>query len=236
MGVAGVSDRSNQGRSRQRPAMTASRQLDPDLRDATGDLVLERATGADSEFAFAMRKAAFQVYVDKCGGWDDRKERLRHARNFALYDYRLIRYQGANCGIMSLDLTTDRLKLNQIFIAPRHQGHGIGERCMSVLFAEARRLGVPIQLRVMKVNPRAAALYTRLGFSVVPPPSFHRYRWLHPADCVRIKNQPNHHERVYPVDAALLSTAALFQLLRNFSQQHISSPEPYAVHLQRDWP
>lgn len=153
--------------------MAAIPQLDPVLRDATGDLALRRAVESDSEFAFAMRKAAFRVYVDKSGGWDDRKERQRHERNFALYDYRIISLQAVACGIMTLDVTSDRLKLNQIFIAPKYQGQGIGERCMSMLFEEARRLDMPIQLRVMKVNPRAGALYERLGFTVVDETETH---------------------------------------------------------------
>lgn len=153
--------------------MTAIRHLDPVLRDATGDLVLRRAAEDDSEFAFAMRKAAFRVYVDKSGGWNDRKERQRHERNFARYDYRVIGFQAVDRGIMTFDLTDDRLKLNQVFIAPEHQGQGIGERCMSLLFGEAQRLGLPIQLRVMKVNPRAGALYERLGFAVVDETETH---------------------------------------------------------------
>lgn len=160
--------------------MTASRQLDPVLRDATGDLVLRRAIAGDSDFAFKMRKAAFRVYVDKSGGWDDRKERRRHERTFAIYDYRVIRIRSVDCGIVTLDRTDECLKLNQIFIAPTHQGQGIGERCMFILFEEARRFGVPIQLRVMKVNPRARALYTRLGFSVVDETETHTIMRWHP--------------------------------------------------------
>jgi len=147
--------------------MTAIHHLEPVLRDATGDLALRRAAEDDSEYAFAMRKAAFRVYVEKSGGWDERKERQRHERNFTLYDYRVIRFQAVDRGIMTLDLTGDRLKLNQIFLAPEHQGLGIGERCMAILFVECRRLSLPIQLRVMKVNPRARELYERLEFAVI---------------------------------------------------------------------
>ena len=160
--------------------MTAIQQIDSVLRDAAGDLVLRRAAEDDSEFAFAMRKAAFRAYVDKSGGWDDRKERQRHERNFALYDYRVICFRAIDRGIMTLDLMDDCLKLNQIFLAPEHQGQGIGERCMSVLFVENRRLGLPIQLRVMKVNPRAGALYERMGFTVVDESETHDVMRWHP--------------------------------------------------------
>jgi hypothetical protein len=34
---------------------------------------------------------------------------------------------------------------------------------MAVVMEEARALGVPLRLRVLKVNPRAYSLYQRLG-------------------------------------------------------------------------
>lgn len=158
--------------------MTAIQQIYSVLRDAAGDLVLRRAAEDDSEFAFAMRKAAFRVYVDESEGWDERKERQRHERNFAIYDYRVICFQAVDRGILTLDLTSDCLKLNQIFLAPEHQGLGIGEQCMAILFAESRRLCLPIQLRVMKVNPRARELYERLGFTVIGDTETHvLMRW-----------------------------------------------------------
>ena len=36
---------------------------------------------------------------------------------------------------------------------------------MLLLMDEARRLGLPVRLRVMKVNPRGLAFYERLGFT-----------------------------------------------------------------------
>ena len=141
--------------------------LDPVLRDATGELLLRRATQGDSDFAFAMREAAFRIYVDKSGGWDEQEERRRHERNFAVYDYRVISLRGPARGIMSIDISGDCIKLNQLFLAPEHQGQGIGERCVALLLIEAQRLDLPIRLRVMKVNPRAKALYERLNFAVI---------------------------------------------------------------------
>ena len=95
--------------------------LDPVLRDATGELLLRRATQGDSEFAFAMREGAFRVYVDKSGGWDEQEERRRHERNFAIYDYRVISLRGTARGIMSLEISRDGITLNQLFLAPEHQ-------------------------------------------------------------------------------------------------------------------
>jgi hypothetical protein len=38
---------------------------------------------------------------------------------------------------------------------------------MSVVMDEARELGLPTRLRVLKVNPRARKFYERLGFKMV---------------------------------------------------------------------
>lgn len=58
----------------------------------------------------------------------------------------------------------DCVKVNQLFLLPEYQGKDIGRRCMLLIMEEARELGLPVRLRVMKVNPRALAFYQRLGF------------------------------------------------------------------------
>lgn len=65
---------------------------------------------------------------------------------------------------MSLDLTQNFIKLNQLFLAPEHQGFGIGARCMALVLDQGAQMNLPVRLNVMKVNPRAMAFYQRLGF------------------------------------------------------------------------
>jgi hypothetical protein len=38
-----------------------------------------------------------------------------------------------------------------------HQSKDLGRRCMLLIMEEARQLGLPVRLRVMKANPRALA-------------------------------------------------------------------------------
>ena len=59
----------------------------------------------------------------------------------------------------------DTNMVNGLFLLPEYQGQGIGRRCMLLVMEEARQLGLPIRLHVMKVNPRALAFYQRLGFT-----------------------------------------------------------------------
>ena len=49
-------------------------------------------------------------------------------------------------------------------ILPEQQGKGIGTHCMAAIRADAQKLGIPIRLQVMKVNPRALVFYKRNGF------------------------------------------------------------------------
>ena len=37
---------------------------------------------------------------------------------------------------------------------------------MRIVFEETTKLNVPVKLKVLKVNPRAAAFYERLGFTI----------------------------------------------------------------------
>jgi ribosomal protein S18 acetylase RimI-like enzyme len=58
----------------------------------------------------------------------------------------------------------DCIRLNQIYLLLEHQNRGIGTACLTRILEEAGALGRPVRLGVLKVNPRAMALYRRLGF------------------------------------------------------------------------
>jgi ribosomal protein S18 acetylase RimI-like enzyme len=59
------------------------------------------------------------------------------------------------------------LYLHQLMILPRFQSRGIGSACLRRVQAEARELGRPLQLRVLRVNPRALAFYLAAGCRIV---------------------------------------------------------------------
>jgi ribosomal protein S18 acetylase RimI-like enzyme len=125
---------------------------------------MRKAGPQDSEFAYRTRCAAFREYVDKVGGWNEEEQRRHHARRFGAQDFRVISVAGTDVGIVAVTMMPDAMRVNQLFLLPEHQGHGIGGRCMRLLMEEGHRLGLPVRLRVMKVNPRARAFYERLGF------------------------------------------------------------------------
>ena len=128
-------------------------------------LTLREAGPGDSAFAYRVKRAAFKPYAEGTWGWDEDEQRRHHARRFAAQEFRIINAGGVDVGVVALAVAANCVKLNQMFILPEHQGRGIGRRCMGLIIDEARQLGRPIRLRVLKVNPRAVAFYQRLGFA-----------------------------------------------------------------------
>jgi len=127
-------------------------------------LTLRQATPDDSEFAYRVKRAAFKEYVEQVWGWDEAEQQQLHALRFRAQEFRVIHLAGTDVGIIAVVVTPDCLTVNQLFLFPEHQGQGIGHRCMLLVMEEARQLGLPVRLRVLKVNPRALAFYQRLGF------------------------------------------------------------------------
>ena len=127
-------------------------------------VTLRSATPEDSEFTYAVKKAAFREYVEKVWGWDEDEQRGLHERRFRSNEYRVIRFDGVDVGILSATESPECVTLNQLYILPEHQGRGIGRECVSVVTEEARSSGLPVHIRVLRVNPRAIAFYERSGF------------------------------------------------------------------------
>jgi GNAT superfamily N-acetyltransferase len=128
------------------------------------DLRLREATADDSEFAYQTKKAAFRKYVEQVWGWDEEEQRQLHEKRFSSQDSRVIQVSGIDVGILAMVREPDCVQLNQLFLLPEHQGKGIGQKCMLLIMEEARGLGLPVRLRVLKVNPRALAFFQGLGF------------------------------------------------------------------------
>ena len=134
-------------------------------RSELSSLTLRGANPSDSEFAYHAKKAAFKAYVEKVWGWHEDEQLRLHEQRFVAQDFRVINVAGIDVGVVAIAVADDCVKVNQLFLLPEHQGKGIGRACMLQVLDQARDLGLPVRLRVMKVNPRALAFYQRLGFT-----------------------------------------------------------------------
>jgi ribosomal protein S18 acetylase RimI-like enzyme len=66
---------------------------------------------------------------------------------------------------MKVEQTDTHIQLHQLFILPEYQRRGIGSGLLEDLLTEAGQSGLPVRLRVLRVNP-AKGLYERYGFRV----------------------------------------------------------------------
>ena len=137
------------------------------------ELSIRKAQATDSEFVFAVKKAAFREYVEQIWGWDDTYQRDLHNRRFVSQDLRIIQFHGTDVGFLSTSNTSDTFKINQLYILPEYQGRRIGAACMRRIIDDVNLEQKPVTLQVLKINTRATAFYQRLEFTIVEENSTH---------------------------------------------------------------
>jgi GNAT superfamily N-acetyltransferase len=131
------------------------------------DISLRTGTAADLEFLYDLLKVALGPYVEQTyGAWDDAAQRRRFAARTRPESHQIVELGGRPVGCLFVQRTPEAVKLNRVFLLPEIQRRGIGTRLVRRVMREARSEGLPVTLRVLKVNP-ARRLYERLGFDVV---------------------------------------------------------------------
>lgn len=78
----------------------------------------------------------------------------------------VIEVTGRPVGRLRIVRRRDQIEVAGIQLLPGEQSRGIGTRIITDLLSEAAEAGLPMTLSVDKDNPRARALYLRLGFVV----------------------------------------------------------------------
>jgi ribosomal protein S18 acetylase RimI-like enzyme len=130
------------------------------------DISLRPATQEDYEFLWWLHCNTIRPYVEQTWGWDEAWQLQYFQERFNLGKREIIEAGGVPIGCISVECHEDHIFLALIEIASDYQGQGIGTELIQDLLDEADGRGVPIELRVLRVNP-ARRLYERLGFAVV---------------------------------------------------------------------
>ena len=76
-------------------------------------------------------------------------------------------WRSATLSLLARDTENRRLLTDGLAVAEAARGRGVGTALIDALSQEARRRGYPaLRLDVVDTNPRAQALYNRLGFHI----------------------------------------------------------------------
>jgi GNAT superfamily N-acetyltransferase len=136
------------------------------LRPGLPRLTLRPAVPDDLEAVFTVTKAAMGSYVAATWGtWDDAVQRDRVAETFSVCTHQLIYIGNDLAGVLAVKHHPDHLQLLKVFLLPAFQGKGLGTMLVKQVIERADHDGLPVRLRVLRVNP-AKSLYERLGFVV----------------------------------------------------------------------
>ena len=130
-------------------------------------VTLRPAAIADSAFAFQVWKAAMQPYIEATWGWDENWQRQRQQEEFAAMPYQVIEAAGQPIGTLIVKHAPGHIYLSGLYLLPEHQRQGFGSYILRKLFAEGQAQGLPVRLRVLRVNPQARRLYERMGFAAI---------------------------------------------------------------------
>lgn len=124
---------------------------------------LRPAKEEDRDFLFDLHRQAMRDYVEPVWGWDDLAQRRLFDERFASRPFQVIQVEGDSIGVLQLEDRPGEVVLDLIELLPAWQGKGIGTAIIRSLLAQ----GKAVSLRVLTTNPRAAALYERLGFRIM---------------------------------------------------------------------
>ena len=129
-------------------------------------ITLRLANLADIEFAYEVLCKTIRPYAEQTFGiWQEAQVRITLANNISADVTKIIMTGAKAAGILTVQELESHVQLDQLFVLPQYQRNGIGTELVRDVLQRAKQLGVPVRLRVLRVNP-AKRLYDRLGFFV----------------------------------------------------------------------
>ncbi len=130
---------------------------------------LRPAAEADYDFLWRVAATTMRGYVNAIWGWDEPWQERRFRSNFGVCAWRVIVVGSQDAGGLQAGIrpSDGDLFLGNVYLLPEFQNRGVGSMVVRGLMAEARDLGVPLTLDVLRSNPDARRLYERLGLRVV---------------------------------------------------------------------
>ncbi|WP_417504828.1 GNAT family N-acetyltransferase [Microbacterium sp.] len=128
-------------------------------RRAPAEVRTRPAVDDDAEWIAELRAIVLRSDLTRLGRYDDARVRQRFRDAFASEETRVIVVDGQDIGSVALRDEGGSRWLEHFYIAPSHQGAGVGGRILTMLLDD----DVSHRLNVLQGSP-ARALYERHGF------------------------------------------------------------------------
>jgi GNAT superfamily N-acetyltransferase len=143
---------------------------------------LRPATEADLAFAFGLyRDLMHDPTVELLQRWNEEGQRSTVASGIASGAVQIVQVDGAEVGWVQVKVDDEGFELGQLYLERAWQGRGLGSALVAAVKRRARDAGKPVRLSVIHNNPRARALYERLGFVEVHRDPYKTHmRWSPP--------------------------------------------------------
>lgn len=124
------------------------------------------ATDADAPALAELRVAAMRPSLEALGRFDAQRARDRFLSTFRAADTRVIERDGHLAGVLVLRTAGAEWLLDHLYIAPEHQGHGLGGHALQAVLREADAQCRPVRVGALK-GSRSNEFYARHGFEEI---------------------------------------------------------------------
>ena len=113
------------------------------------------------------------------GSWDERRERSQFERQLQLAHTRVVQLAEHQVGFVTVVPRGGEVELHTLCLVPKYQSQGLGSYITRAVVESSLAQGYAVVMSVLRANPRAKALYERLGFSVVGESEHHFHLRYH---------------------------------------------------------
>jgi len=128
----------------------------------------------DVDYACRLCEETMQASVVALWGrWQEDKVKAEMMRAVVHGELQAVMDGGKRAGLVSVLWSETCCEIAQLFIEPKHQGHGLGRSTVdSIVHRAALRASKPVIARVLLTNP-ARAFWEKLGFRLLDTTTEH---------------------------------------------------------------
>ncbi|MFI9047386.1 GNAT family N-acetyltransferase [Streptomyces sp. NPDC053427] len=127
--------------------------------------VLRSATAADIEVIAELRATVMRADLERLGRYDEHRVRQRLRDSFSTEHTSIIMTDRELVGCVTVRPAEGRQWLEHFYLAPRHQGRGLGSAVLRTVLRRTDKQGMTVGLNVLQ-GSAARRIYERHGFVV----------------------------------------------------------------------